>query len=141
MEREETSPPEGPRPTYFDKAHDVLQAHYRDTRLWRIFEGEKNRTGWIRNLHQMLTDCSHDRPGANSIEVWEGHHGPVYLKSTLDWTIKMWVLSYASCLILLRLIEPSTPKVNYVFSNEAVARVMGLKKAAAFLWETEKTRN
>jgi hypothetical protein len=127
-------------PASFEMAHDDLQAHYEDTRLWRIFEGERNRIGWIRNIHQRLNDYAHTTPGFDAVQVWDGNNGPIYLKSALEWTVKMWLLTYASCLILLRLAQPSTPKVSEIFSNDVVARVMVLKNAADFFWDAEQGR-
>ena len=134
FEHEEGVIVEGRGAASFETAHDYLRLHYKETRLWRLFEGERNGIGWIRSLHQTLTDYVYARQDSDAIQVWDGGNGPIYRKSALESAIRMWLLTYASCAILLRLAQPSTPKVEEIFSNTTVARVVVLKRAADLLW-------
>lgn len=120
----------------FGTACDGLQARFKKTRLRGIFQQDdgKQAVGWIRGLHQALSNYTHSKPGFDAIELWEGSNGPIYVKSAFRWTAKMWLFTYASCVILLRIAGPSTPKVGGIFSNDVVASVAVLKSAVEFLW-------
>jgi hypothetical protein len=123
----------------FGAACDDLQTRYKKTRLRKIFQQDdgKQVAGWIRGLHQALSDWTHSKPGFDAIKLWEGSNGPIYVHSAFLWVVKMWLFTYASSVILLRIAKPSTPQVGNIFSNEVVANVKILGIAAEFLWEKE----
>lgn len=120
----------------FGTACEDLQARYKKTRLRKIFQQDdgKQAAGWIRGLHEALSDWTHSKPGFDAVQLWEGSNGPIYVRSAFRWVVKMWLFTYASCVILLRIAKPSTPEIGNVFSHEEVAKVDVLESAAAFLW-------
>jgi hypothetical protein len=120
----------------FGRACENLFSRYKKTRLRAIFQQDdgKNPPGWIRGLHSALSNYSHSRPGFDSIRLWEGSNGPIYVKSAFLWNVKMWMFTYASCVVLLRIADPSIPKVGDIFSQTEVAKIGVLRKAADFLW-------
>jgi hypothetical protein len=123
----------------FGRACDDLQGRYKKSRLRRIFQQDdgKNDAGWLRGLHQALSDYSHARPGFDALKMWEGSNGPIYVKSAFLWNVKMWLFTYATCVILLRVAYPATPNVGGIFAQKLVADIGVLRKASDFLWESK----
>ena len=127
---------EGKEQLLFGKACDNFQGRYKATRLRRIFQQDdgKSDVGWIRGLHGALSDYSHSRPGFDALHMWEGSNGPIYVKSAFLWNFKMWLFTYATCVILLKLACSSTPRIGHIFAQRLVCDVDVLKNASEFLW-------
>jgi len=133
---------EGKERLFFGKACDGLQSRFMATRLRRLFQQDdgKNQEGWIRVFHRALSDYSHARPGFDALHMWEGSNGPIYVTSAFLWSVKMWLFAYATCVILLRLASPSTPKIGDIFAQRFVSEVAVLRKASEFLWQDPGSR-
>lgn len=120
----------------FGNACDSLQTRFKPTRLRRLFQqGDgRNEEGWIRAFHRALSDYSHARPGFDALHMWEGSNGPIYVNSAFVWSMKMWLFAYATCVILLKVAHPETPRIGDIFSRRFVSEEKILKNAAQFLW-------
>ena len=46
----------------------------------------------------------------------------------------MWLLAYATCVILLKLVRPELPQIGEIFSQSTVSAEEELRKASEFLW-------
>lgn len=125
----------------FGAACDSLQSRFSKTRLRNIFQQDdgKRAPGWIRGLHDALSNYTHSRQGFDAMGLWQGSNGPIYVKSAFKWVVKMWLFTYASCVILLRITDPSTPQVGDIFSNEVLREITVVGKAAEFLWREAGT--
>jgi len=130
---------EGTGELLFGKASDNLQNRFRQTRLRFMFQQDdgKNQAGWVRALHDALSNYAHARPGFDALRMWEGSNGPIYVKSAFLWTAKMWLFTYTSCVILLKLMRPQTPKLNDVFAERRITEIRQLVSVAKFLWPQE----
>jgi len=95
---------EGEEQLFFGKACDSFQGRYKTTRLRRIFQQDdgKSEAGWIRELHEALSNYSHSRPGFDALQMWKGSNGPIYMNAAFLWNVKMWLFTYAICVILLK---------------------------------------
>jgi len=133
---------DGTEQLLFGKACEHLQNVYQNSRLRRIFQQDdgKHEEGWIRALHGSLSNYSHARPGFDALEMWEGSNGPIYVRKVFLWTVKMWLFTYASCVILRRVALPSSPIIGDIFSQQLVCDISVLQKAANFLWPTTADR-
>jgi hypothetical protein len=131
---------DGQQELAFGRACDQLQKLYAKTRLRRIFQQDdgNNRPGWIRGFHGALSNYSHARPGFDALRMWEGSNGPIYVKSAFRWILKMWLFTYASCVILRRVARPSSPLIGDIFNQEFVSDIGVLKKATEFLWPSPR---
>lgn len=120
----------------FGRACDTLQNRFQKTRLRRIFQQNdgKHEAGFLRELHDALSNYSHARPGSDALHLWEGSNGPIYVGSAFLWTVKMWLFTYAICAILLKIARPETPKAGNIFTQHQVAEIPQLVSASKFLW-------
>jgi hypothetical protein len=131
---------DGTQKFLFGKACDSLQIKFRPTRLRRLFQqGDgRNEEGWIRAFHRALSDYSHARPGFGAVDMWEGSNGPIYVSSAFVWSMKMWLFAYATCVILLKVAQPETPRIGDIFSQKVVSEERILMNAARFLWSPKR---
>lgn len=126
----------------FGKACDSLQSLYSKGPLRRIFQQDdgKNEAGWTRRLHSALSEYSHGRPGFDAAHMWEGSNGPIYVKSAFLWNLKMWLFTYATCVLLLKLVRADTPMIGNIFEQRFVSEINILRKASQVLWSAAEKR-
>lgn len=127
---------DGKRQLHFGKACEGLQNRFNAAPLRCLFQQDdgKNEEGWIRSFHGAMSDYSHGRPGFDALRLWMGSNGPIYVDSAFQWSVRMWLLAYATCVILLRAVRPELPQVGEIFNQSAVSAVKALKRASEFLW-------
>jgi hypothetical protein len=127
---------DGEQKLFFSKACEGLQNRFNAAPLRHLFQQDdgKNEEGWIRSFHGALSDYSHGRPGFDALRFWEGSNGPIYVDSAFRWSVRMWLLAYAACMILLKLVRPDLPQIGEIFSRGTVSAVKVLRRASEFLW-------
>ena len=127
---------DGKQQFLFNGACVSLQKRFKANRLRLLFQQKdgKNEKGWVRSLHKELSEYSHARPGFDALHLWKGSNGPVYVNSAFQWSVRKWLLSYATCVILLKLVRPELPQVGEIFSRDAVFEEKALRRAAESLW-------
>jgi hypothetical protein len=120
----------------FGSSCDNLQKAFSQLKLRRLFQQDDGKTsqGWIRSFHSSLSNFSHGRPGFDSVELWEGSNGPIYVRAAFLWSVRMWMFTYAISVILLKLTRPDLEKVGEIFSRPQINDAKALRDLAELLW-------
>jgi len=106
------------------------------TDLFRQQQGKKQ-GGWVRRLYSGLSNYSHGRPGYDAAHMWGGSNGPIYEKPAFEWTHRLWLQTFATCFVLVKLVRaamPLTPGLQRLFAEAAVREIHPLDVAVQSLW-------
>jgi len=127
---------EGKGELLFGRACDTLQRQFLRTGLRQLFQQDdgKHKPGWLRALHDALSDYAHARPGFEALQLWEGSNGPIYVKSAFLWNVKMWLFTYVSCIFLVKIVGRSNTRPALILADPRIAEIVQLKSIADFLW-------
>jgi len=64
--------------------------------------------GWSRRLYARLCEYSHSRPGRTNVDLWRSN-GPIYVTRNVHLTARLYVETYALCILIVRLARPERP--------------------------------
>lgn len=100
-------------------------------------ENKIGKGGWVRFIYSGLSDYSHSRPGFDAVHMWDGSNGPVYSSGAFKWAYRLWLQTFGTCLILIKLVRPATtltPCLDTLFNENSLRSVSILNAAAGYLW-------